>query len=105
MGSEHASGVRAERPGLRGTRPRPAALCVHEETCTQTSCSGSFGSPRPSTAWARSASGARSRLGRGSLGGGEPAPRRDALVKIAGDTLQVDRTLIYDVRLDQGVAV
>jgi len=35
----------------------------------------------------------------------EPAPLRDVLVKIAGDTLCVDRTFIYDVRLDQGVAV
>lgn len=45
------------------------------------------------------------RLGQVTLEVDEPAPLRDALVKIAGDTLGVDRTLIYDVRLDQGHAV
>ena len=45
------------------------------------------------------------RLGQVILEVDDPAPLRDALVRIAGDTLQVDRTLIYDVRLDHGHAV
>ena len=50
-------------------------------------------------------SGAINRLGEVTLSTDEPTTLLDALAHIAGTTLETDRAVVYDVRLDQGNAV